>query len=251
MNILLALAALAGKVTGYVWRLFTQHPRVRPVQQTAAQRLVPLRWHRRAGRAATVVFVVWLLVVVLVGDGLGWWLLAAATTWLGVAGPTRWQRYRFTRDAYTRTRKITKDEEYEADHAQNRRHWWRLLRGDVRNVHLGVFWEPMRRPATAGKYVQLRFAPEAPWWPRRHHITQITRRWAREWQPNNTVSGLNNLKAQLEAFMNGRTLDMEVSLAHCYAVFTPGQGSGEAPEAAADLPERLTYPDPDQRQGVA
>jgi len=183
--------------------------------------------------------------------GPGRWLLSAAGAWLVVWGPTWWTRRRIVRDIYIRTYKICRDEDLAAERRSRReRLWfWQVAGRWRRNLRVG----PLALNASfhgvgMGKgrvnqqrLIRIRFAPNAPWRPRRQHVIRVERRWQKQWEPGH-MENLKRLQAQVSAALGGRDLAMEVSTARCRAVFTPAATTSTDQDATVvDLPSRFDY----------
>lgn len=143
--------------------------------------------------------------------------------------PRQWVKNRYIADVFQRTRKITRDEEYEADIAQDRRRYPALLRGDWRVLAFRTHFENVRKSVRPSKYVRVEFgragfnevfvSPMRVWMPQREDITQIVRRWSPLFEPYHQ-GGLDRLQKQVEAFYGG-AVTMTPDTRACVAVFEP------------------------------
>jgi hypothetical protein len=156
-------------------------------------------------------------------------LLQLAVVVAALVGPRQSAKRRFTNDIFQRTRKITRDEEYEADVAQDRRRVPAALRGDWRMLVFRTHWENVRKSVRPQKYVRVEFGragiddiftrPLRVWMPQREDITRVVRRWAPLFEPYHQ-GGLDRLRKQVEAFF-GQEVEMEADTTACVAVFVP------------------------------
>lgn len=149
-------------------------------------------------------------------------MLQVAAVGAGLFGP-RWLAHRrFTNEVFQRTRKICRDEEFEADIAQDRRRFPALLRGDWRMLVFRTHWENVRKSVRPSKYVRVEFdrsidgmlgSPLRAWWPQRDDVTVVTRRWPPIFEPYHGPpgqSGLERLHRQVAAFFGyGRVADLD------------------------------------------
>jgi hypothetical protein len=173
--------------------------------------------------------VVAVMVVIAIATNPLFLLLQLAAVVIGLVGPRMSARHKFTADIFQRTRKITRDEEYEADVAQDRRRIPALLRGDWRMLVYRTHWENVRKSVRPQKYVRVEFGragiddiftrPLRVWLPQREDITRIVRRWSPLFEPYHQ-GGLERLKKQVEAFF-GHEVEMQEDTRACVAVFVP------------------------------
>lgn len=99
-----------------------------------------------------------------------------------LAGPLhlarRWRIRRMVADLHARLVKLIKSGEYEADVAQDRRLWWRVLRtGNWAALFTWTMREDARTRVRPGKYVRLDVLGGGVW-PTRAHVAAVTIRWA-------------------------------------------------------------------------
>lgn len=156
-------------------------------------------------------------------------LLQLAAVAIGLVGPRMSARRKLTADIFQRTRKITRDEEYEADVAQDRRRVPAALRGDWRMLVFRTHWENVRKSVRPQKYVRVEFGragideiftrPLRVWLPQREDVTRVIRRWSPLFEPYHQ-GGLERLKKQIEAFF-GHEVEMQADTRACVAVFVP------------------------------
>jgi len=190
----------------------------------------PRRWRPRLtgppGAAGPLLYVgvalLAVMVVIAIATNPVVLVLQAAAVAAGLFGP-RWLAHRrLTNDVFQRTRKITRDEEYEADIAQDRRRVPAFLRGDWRMLVFRTHWENVRKSVRPSKYVRVEFersiegmlsSPLRAWWPRRDDVVVVTRRWPPIFEPYHGPpgqSGLERLYRQVAAFFGyGRVADLD------------------------------------------
>jgi hypothetical protein len=167
-------------------------------------------------------------------------VLIAAVAFL----PRHMRRSQLINDLFQRTRKITREEEWEADIAQDRRRILHFLTGNLVETALRTYYENVRKTVRPGKYIQVEFTPLSlqeittdpmrAWLPDRNDIVLIRRRWSPLFEP--TVRGneqLQRLKAQVEAFLGVET-EMREDLVRCYADFEPVRYQDAEPPPLAD-----------------
>jgi hypothetical protein len=145
--------------------------------------------------------------------------------------PRYMKRDALVNDLFQRTRKITREEEYEADVAQDRRRFAALMRGDLSNAVFKTYFENVRKTVRPSKYIRVQFTPISlqeltsrpahVWIPQRHDIIQVVRYWSPLFEPRaKDGEQLQRLKGQVEAFLGCETV-MREDYIGCYAVFTP------------------------------
>jgi hypothetical protein len=113
-------------------------------------------------------------------------------------GPRLNQRRKFINEIFQRSRKITRDEEYEADIAQDRRRIPALLRGDWRMLLFRTHWENVRKSVRPSKYIRVEFDigwqhilthPLRVWLPQREDVVRVVRAFPPIFQPHQGPPG--------------------------------------------------------------
>lgn len=190
--------------------------------------------------AALVLFIV--LAIIALSAGPVWSVILAVAVLLVACLPRYLKRDALVNDLFQRTRKITREEEYEADIAQDRRRFAAILRGDVGNAVFRTYFENVRKTVRPSKYIQIQFVPLSveeitarparAWLPHRSDIVRVVRHWPPLFEA--TKSGeIARIKGQVEAFLGGE-VEMEENFVGCYAVFTPKRYSlQELPDSEA------------------
>lgn len=177
--------------------------------------------------AALVLFIV--LAIIALSAGPLWSILLAIVVLAAAFLPRHLRRDQLINDLFQRTRKITREEEYEADLAQDRRRFAAILRGDVTNAVFRTYFENVRKTVRPGKYIQIQFTPltmeeitsrpARAWLPQREDVIRLVRHWPPLFEPQHQ-DGIGRLKRQVEAFL-GEEVEMDANFVACHAVFMP------------------------------